>query len=699
MGVDVALLGELRVVVDGVDVTPRSPKGRAVVASLAVRANQVVAADRLVDELWPGLAPDQGRRVLQVRVAEIRKQFGIVVGGSSLVESVAPGYRLNLPPGALDIDRFTQLVEQAASCADDDALGASTLLRHALGLWRAEALADVQASTVLEIEAARLDEQRLAAIEGRISAELADGCHHRLIPELDAMVAAHPLRERFWQQRILALYRSGRQAEALRASAAIRRHLRDELGVEPGPALRALETDVLDQHPDLDWTANTPSSRRTIADPFEPDARFVPPPVRYVKTSDGVSLAYQVVGDGPLDLVIVPGYISELDNWWEAWTGRLLRRLASFARLVVFDKRGMGLSDRPAHISVDDWVEDVRTVIDAVGMRRPAVLGVSAGGAIAMLFAAMYPDRTGPLVLYAATPRALADGPDYPGTQTRQQFETGAAQLEADWGSGRSLVRFCPSVGDDPELCAQFGQYERRSASPGAANAYIRTLVTIDVRAALPLIAAPTLVLHPAHEQMIPIAVARYTAAHIPGAKLVELDTADHLIWFSEAVDAITDNIESFLAEAVAVDAGTAFTTVVTLDRPGTKSATPPPEQYGGRLIEDGAQHAVASFGGPVRAVRYAVAAIAELGAGRAGVHSGACTTTGETVEGPAISISGRLAGAAGMGEVLVSKDARDLVGGSSISFDDGGRRLPICGGDVGQVYVVDRPRAEDLAS
>ncbi len=556
-------------------------------------------------------------------------------------------------------------------------LGAATLLRHALGLWRGEALSDVQASTLLEVEAARLDELRLAAVEDRISAELADGCHHRLVPELDALVAAHPLRERLWQQRIVALYRCGRQAEALRACAAIRRHLREELGVEPGPALRALEVAVLDQRPELDWTANTSSSRRIIPDPFEAEVTLTPPPVRYVKTSDGVSLAYQVAGDGPLDLVIVPGYISELDNWWEAWTGRLMRRLASFTRLVVFDKRGMGLSDRPAHISVDDWVEDVRTVIDAVGMRRPAVLGVSAGGAIAMLFAAMYPERTGPLVLYAATPRSLADGPDYPATRTLHDLEITTARLEADWGTGKSLEIFCPSVGDDPELCAQFGQYERRSASPGAANAYLRTLATIDVRAALPLIAAPTLVLHPAHERLIPIAIARYTAAHIPGAKLVELDTADHLIWFSEAVDAITDNIESFLAEAVAVDAGTAFTTVVTLRRVGTKYPTPPPEHYGGRLIEDGAEHVVASFVGPVRAVRYAVAAVAEHGAGRAGVHSGACTITTETVDGPAISISARLARAARRGQVLVSKNARDLVGGSAISFSDGMGPLP----------------------
>ncbi|MGI9028860.1 MAG: alpha/beta fold hydrolase [Ilumatobacteraceae bacterium] len=699
MGVDVALLGELRVVVDGVDVTPRSPKGRAVLAFLAVRANQVVAADRLVDELWPGLSPDQGRRVLQVRVAEIRKQFGSVVGGSSLVESVPPGYRLNLPADALDSDRFAQLVEQAAACADDDPLAASTLLRHALGLWRGEALADVQASTVLEIEAARLDELRLAAIEDRIAAELADGCHHRLIPELDAMVAGHPLRERLWQQRILALYRCGRQAEALRAGAAVRRRLREELGVEPGPALRVLETAVLEQRPELDWTASTPSSRRIIPDPFESEVRFVPPPVRYVKTSDGVSLAYQVVGDGPLDLIIVPGYISELDNWWEAWTGRLVRRLASFSRLLLFDKRGTGLSDRPGQITIDDWVEDVRTVLDAVGMQRPAILGMSGGGAVAMLFAAMYPERTGPLVLYATLPRGLADGPDYPSTRTRQQFEESAAELEANWGTGKSLQRWCPSVGDDPELRAQFGQYERRSASPGAATTYLRTLVTTDVRAALPLIAAPTLVLHPAREQAVPVAIGRYTAAHIPGAKLVELDTADHLIWFSEAIDAITDNVESFLAEAVATDAGTAFTTVVTLDRPGTKGAAPPPERYGGRLIEDGDQHLVASFGGPVRAVRYAVAAIAELGADRAGVHSGACTTTGETVDGPAVSISGRLACAAGLGEVLVSKDARDLVGGSSISFNDRRRQLPVHDDDVGQVYVVDRPRADDLAS
>ena len=272
--------------------------------------------------------------------------------------------------------------------------------------------------------------------------------------------------------------------------------------------------------------------------------------MRYVKGCDGVSLAYQVAGDGPIDLVIVPGYVSELDNWWEAWSGRLVRRFASFARLILFDKRGVGLSDRPERIVVEDWVQDIVTVLDAVGSERPAVFGMSAGGAVAMLFAATYPERTGPLIIYAASPRKLSDGTDYPTTTTPEELEQLIQRIESTWGTGDSLRHWCPSIGDDAVIRAQFGQYERRSASPGSASSYLRMLATIDVRHALPQITSPTLVIHPAGDRAVPLEVARYITAHIPHSQLCVLDTDDHLIWFSEAVDDITDAVERFLVVA-----------------------------------------------------------------------------------------------------------------------------------------------------
>ena len=279
---------------------------------------------------------------------------------------------------AIDVNRFTDLVAQAQQ--SDDRIDAMTMLRGALGLWSGDALADAQASRFLEDEAARLELLRLVAIEDRIDAELADGCHRRLVPELEALVAAHQFREQLWQQLVTALYRCGRQVEALRACCTARQLL-IEVGVEPGTQLRELEAAVLAQDPALDWHPHSVTARRVIPD-RRPPRGFAgdPPPVRYVKGADGVSLAYQVAGEGPIDLIIVPGYVSELDNWWEAWAGRLVRRLAGFSRLILFNKRGVGLADRPENITMQDWVEDTRTVLDAVGSQRPAVLGMSAGG-------------------------------------------------------------------------------------------------------------------------------------------------------------------------------------------------------------------------------------------------------------------------------------------------------------------------------
>jgi hypothetical protein len=251
----------------------------------------------------------------------------------------------------------------------------------------------------LEAEAARLNEARLGAMEDRIDADLACGRHQEVVSELDGLVVAHPLRERLCVQWILAMYRCGREAEVLRACASIRRRLVDELGVEPGPALRAVERAGLEQRPELEWPAVRDVGRRSRL-PAVPEfglvrgridegdrrsaAGEVRPRVQYARTEDGVSIAYQVVGEGPIDLIIVPGYVSHLDTWREAWSGRLVRRLASFSRLILFDKRGMGLSHRPLQIDVENWVQDTRVVLDAVGWEQAAILGVTAGGLIAI---------------------------------------------------------------------------------------------------------------------------------------------------------------------------------------------------------------------------------------------------------------------------------------------------------------------------
>jgi DNA-binding SARP family transcriptional activator len=254
------VLGPLEAEVDGVAVTPTSAKERTLLAVLVMSGGRLVTADRLVEELWPELPADRGRRVLHVRIAALRKLLGRA-GAEGLLESAASGYRLAIDPAMVDAGQFEALIERARdhSAAGEPAAAAASL-REALALWRGEPLAGVDDCLLLEAEVARLRDARLGAVEDRIEADLACGRHDAVVSELEGLLAANPLRERLWSQRVLALYRCGRQAEALRACSAVRRSLVDELGVEPGPGLRALEQAVLEQRPELAWSATLPSA-------------------------------------------------------------------------------------------------------------------------------------------------------------------------------------------------------------------------------------------------------------------------------------------------------------------------------------------------------------------------------------------------------------------------------------------------------
>jgi pimeloyl-ACP methyl ester carboxylesterase len=400
-----------------------------------------------------------------------------------------------------------------------------------------------------------------------------------------------------------------------------------------------------------------------------------------------VNLAYQVLGDGPLDLIVVPGYVSHLDTWWEAWSGRLVRRLASFSRVILFDKRGMGLSDRPDHVDVEQWVEDTGVVLDAVGSEQAALLGVTAGGLISMLFAATYPERVRALVLYGAFARQLREEPGYPIGLRAEDVAAHTAYTEARWGTGVGLRLFCPSVGDDPEAREQLGRFQRASASPGAAISYLRALAQIDIRDALPMVVAPTLVLHAQRDRVISVEHARYLAGRMPNATLIELDSADHLIWFSDVLDVMTDEIQDFLIAAVpSRDVRRVLATVVFVDelRPRSRTARPGAEaradqlieRFRGRRVRQAGGRLLASFDGPARAIRCASEMVRQASSCgvtmRAGVHTGECDATAEDLCGVAVDIARGIADAARPGEVLVSQTVRDLVLGSSIELRDG---------------------------
>jgi class 3 adenylate cyclase len=412
----------------------------------------------------------------------------------------------------------------------------------------------------------------------------------------------------------------------------------------------------------------------------------------YAKSGD-LRIAYQVVGKGPLDLVFVPGFISNLDHYWdEPNLVHFLSRLSSFSRLILFDKRGTGLSDRLGTLpTLEERMDDVRAVMDAVGSTRAALLGISEGGAMSMLFAATYPERTQALVLYGtyAHFHTWVLPPD--------RFAQFLEKIEASWGSGASLSAFAPSKVSDERFKQWWARFERLGASPSAVIMLMRMNSQIDVRHVLPVIRVPTLVLHRAGDTRVNVEGGRYLGAHIPGARYVEMPGSDHVMWAGD-VDQPADEIEEFLTgsrsepEPDRVLATVLFTDLVDSTRRAAEMGDRrwralieahdevvrrEIARFHGREIKTLGDGFLATFDGPARAVRCASAitgAVHDLGLEvRSGVHTGEVEIKGEDIAGIAVNIAARIAALAQSGQVMVSRTVRDLVAGSNLRFNDWG--------------------------
>ena len=419
-------------------------------------------------------------------------------------------------------------------------------------------------------------------------------------------------------------------------------------------------------------------------------ADVAPPPTHYAQSGD-VNIAYQVIGDGPIDLVFVMGWVSHLDYFWaEPSFARFLRRLASFSRLILFDKRGTGLSDRVGELpTLEQRMDDVRAVLDAVGSRQAALLGVSEGGPLCALYATTYPQRTRALVM-VGTYAKRRWAPDYPWAPTEAQGERFLDEIQRTWGGPVGLEARAPSVAHDPAFRDWWSTYLRMGASPGAALALTRMNAAIDVREVLPAIRVPTLIVHRTEDRLLTIDEGRYVASRIPGATLVELPGEDHLPFVGDQ-DAMLDAIERFLEPGHdAVDADRVLATVVT----AAVAAGPVErrvafdtqvrgeiERHRGRVLALSADEVQAAFDGPARAIRCAAALAAtgqQHGRGiRAGLHTGECEAIGGAIRGPAVGVSDALSRHAAAGEVLVSRTVVDLVAGSGLEFEPRGV-LPI---------------------
>jgi pimeloyl-ACP methyl ester carboxylesterase len=408
------------------------------------------------------------------------------------------------------------------------------------------------------------------------------------------------------------------------------------------------------------------------------------------------------VGEGDLDLLWIPGWVSNVELCWEEpLLARFLNRLASFSRLILFDKRGTGLSDRvpeDALPTLEERMEDVLAVLDAAGSDRAALLGHSEGGNLAVLFAATHPERTIALVTAGIFAKRIWS-PDYPWAPKRDERERYLETVEAKWGEDADVEHLAPSAARDEAFARRLATYFRRSASPGAGAGLIRMNTEIDIRGVLPAIRVPTLILHHTGDRDAHVEEGRWIAEQISGSRFVELPGDDHLPWVGDQ-DAVLDQIEQFLTGHRATPTqDRVLTTILFTDIvESTERVSALGDQrwkalleqhhaivrrrittFGGEEVDTAGDGFLATFAGPGRAVRAAMAIGEDLRALglqiRAGVHTGECELIAGKVGGIAVHIAARIAADADPGEVLVSSTVKSLVAGSGLAFNARGKR------------------------
>lgn len=420
---------------------------------------------------------------------------------------------------------------------------------------------------------------------------------------------------------------------------------------------------------------------------------------RYAKSGE-LSIAYQVFGAGEVNLVLIPGWASNVENIWTlSEFAAFADKLAQFARVILLDRRGTGLSDPVVNPpTLEERMDDVRAVIDAAGWDRATIWGISEGGPMAMMFAATYPHRVPALVLYGTFAR-FSRAEDYPHGYPQEVNEKWVAALSATWGTGELSRSFAPSLVTDASVMRHLARLERMAMSPGTARKLFGLLTQTDVRHVLASIRVPTLILHRVGDQPVRVGHARYMAERIASAKYVELPGRDHLPWLGD-VDALLGEVREFLTgERAAPESDRILTTILFCDiADSTKHAAELGDRewnqllsrfyaladeklhhFRGRKLDTAGDGMFAAFDGPARAVRCGMALVEgarPLGVRlRVGVHTGECEVLGEKYSGIAVHLGARVASAAEPGQVLVSSTVKDLVVGSGLHFEDLGPR------------------------
>ncbi len=424
----------------------------------------------------------------------------------------------------------------------------------------------------------------------------------------------------------------------------------------------------------------------------------VEPKVRYARSGD-VHLAYATFGDGPIDIVLIPGFVSAVDLTLEGTFGPFVERVSSLARVITFDKRGTGLSDRVGTLpNLDTRMDDLRAVMDAVGSDRAHLAGISEGGPMSIVFAATFPERVHSLLLYGSF-AAFVRTDDHPWMPTAEDRERVNEQAVGLWGSGAVLSTFLPKDERTPERRELAARFESRSASPGAMVALTRMNMQIDVRAILPSISVPTIVVHASGDRIIPVESGRYLAAHIPDARLVEFEMRNHLSlephwidpWYDDYIELVT-GIRPAGPVVDRVLSTVMFTDIVESTRSASQQGDAAWRQlldrhddimqrevarFRGTLVKHTGDGVLARFDGPARAVSCGLTtaqAVKTLGIDiRTGVHTGEIELRGDDVGGIAVHVGARVMALADGGEVLVTRTVRDLTAGSGLTFDERG--------------------------
>ncbi|MER8508467.1 alpha/beta fold hydrolase [Mesorhizobium sp. M0563] len=698
-----------------------SRKARAMLAYLALQSGHSQSREKLAALLWGGNSQTQARMNLRQALSAIRKGMGASDGERFL--SDGDSITLNLDDLDFDVARF----ESLAAGSDPEQL------EQALVVYRGDLLDGFGLKEEPFEDWLRVERERLRAIATIVLEKLV--AHYSATNDLPSclraavrLLALEPLREDIHRALMRTYAAQGRFNLALKQYERCRDVLQLQLRLQPEPETRQL-------YDDLRTRRVTPQAATRIAASVSPSqtpptsaartgerpasrAEPMRPATHYVKSA-GINIAYQVTGDGPVDLIYVPGWVSNLDLAWSSpRLAHMLQRLGSFARLIRMDKRGTGLSDRNVGLpTLEERMEDMRAVLDAVGSKRTVLFGSSEGGPMCMLFAATYPERTAAVVLNGT----YASGrwsPDYPWARTSEQVEEDLTAVERQWGEPADMSNAAPSLMNDSFEREWFAAYLRNSASPADAVALWRWGTEIDVRALLPTVHVPTLIVQTAGDRWVKPEEGRYLATHIEGARYIELAGRDHVIW-GENSDRLVDEIQAFVTGSLpATSSERVLVTVLHMEIVGLP---PAPVNASDRARRDLMQRHddeirnelhlangqeisrtgngfLAVFLRPTRAIQCAIAVRRRMKRldlqVRAAVHIGECERRGDDFTGVAIQLASHLLDVAGPGEIIASRTVRDLVAGSGLAFEEHGE-MELAGvpGSL-QLFSVSEPAA-----